>query len=500
MIILPSDARTDPDPAVDFSAASKGPTMVFGRRFFVVATAIAVLALWQVGFSAQALAEPAAPPAIDFNRHIRPIFSENCFACHGPDDKQRKAKLRLDVRESAVDRAAVIVPGRAAQSELLKRVASDDPEVRMPPPKTGKRLTAQQVELLRRWIDQGAKWSGHWAFLRPERPDLPAVNDRAWPRNPIDYFILSRLEREALAPSPEADRTTLIRRLTLDLTGLPPTPAEVDAFLGDASPKAYEKVVDRLLDSPRYGERMALEWLDAARFADTHGYHIDSARNMTRWRDWVIRAYNRNLPFDQFTIEQLAGDLLPGATVEQRIASGFNRNHMINFEGGAIPEEYLTAYIVDRVNTTGTVWMGLTIGCAQCHDHKFDPITQQEYYQFYAFFHNVPENGLDGIKGNAAPVLKEPTPEGGDRRQERAARDPARDPRDRPVPAHRPGKGAIADPLPHEGLARGQAASGGADEVPEGARRAGRGDPNDHGHAGVAQAARHVPAGPRPVR
>src|SRR5207249_7901412 len=219
----------------------------------------------------------------------------------------------------------------------------------------------------------------------------------------------ARLEAEGLRPSPQADKATLIRRLTLDLTGLPPTLAEVDTFVADASPDAYEKVVDRLLASPHFGERLAVEWLDAARFADTHGYHIDSGRDMTRWREWVIHAFNRNLPFDQFTIEQLAGDLLPGANVEQRVASGFNRNHMINFEGGAVPEEYHTAYIVDRVNTTGMVWLGLTVNCCQCHDHKFDPLTQKDFYRFYAFFHNVPENGLDGSKGNAAPVLRAPT-------------------------------------------------------------------------------------------
>jgi Protein of unknown function (DUF1553)/Protein of unknown function (DUF1549)/Planctomycete cytochrome C len=301
------------------------------------------------------------------------------------------------------------VPGDAAKSALIERVSSEDPDFRMPPPKSGKQLTSQQITLLRQWIEQGAKWSTHWAIVKPERPSLPAVKNMAWVRNPIDYFVLARLERERLQPSPEADRATLVRRITLELTGLPPTPAEVDAFLADRDPGAYENLVDRLLASPHYGERMAVEWLDAARFADTHGYHIDAGRDMTRWREWVIDAFNRNLAFDQFTIEQLAGDLLPGATLQQQIASGFNRNHMINFEGGAIPEEYHNAYIVDRVNTTATVWMGLTIGCAQCHDHKFDPITQKEYYQLYAFFNNVSENGLDGSKGNAAPMIKIPT-------------------------------------------------------------------------------------------
>jgi hypothetical protein len=359
--------------------------------------------------TARAAVEAPARTQVDFDRQILPILANNCFACHGPDKNKRKAELRLDVRTDALKHEGAIVPGQAAKSELIARVTSDDPEFRMPPPKTGKRLTPGQAQLLRRWIDQGARYSVHWAFITPLRPALPRVEDRAWPLNAIDFFILARLERERLRPSPETDRTTLIRRVTLDLTGLPPTPAEVDAFLSDRSPDAYEKVVDRLLASPRYGERMAVDWLDAARFADTHGYHIDSGRDMSRWREWVINAFNRNLSFDRFTIEQLAGDLLPSATLEQKIASGFNRNHMINFEGGAIPQEYHNAYIVDRVNTTSTVWLGLTVGCAQCHDHKFDPITHKEFYQLYAFFHNVPENGLDGSKGNAAPFIKAPT-------------------------------------------------------------------------------------------
>jgi hypothetical protein len=360
----------------------------------------------------------AAAP-IDFDRQIRPLLANNCFGCHGPDDKARKAKLRLDRKKDAFkelrDGGFAIVPGKAANSVLLERVQAEDPDERMPPPKTNKRLTAEQIALLRQWIDQGAPWAEHWAFVPPRRPALPQVVDRAWPRNAIDTFILARLEAEGLRPAPEADPSCLIRRVTLDLTGLPPTPAEVDGFVADHSPEAYDKVVDRLLASPHFGERLALDWLDAARFADTHGYHIDAGRDMTRWRDWVIDAFNSNMPFDRFTVAQIAGDLLPRATRAQKIASGFNRNHMINFEGGAIPAEYQNAYIVDRVNTTGTVWLGLTIACAQCHDHKYDPVTQQDYYRLYAFFNNVPENGLDGAKGNAAPVLKAPTP-----RQEQA--------------------------------------------------------------------------------
>jgi hypothetical protein len=369
-----------------------------------VSLAVGAWCLFSVG------AQAAGPP-VDFDREIRPILSDNCFKCHGPDEKERKAKLRLDNRATAM-KLEVIVPGKASESPLIERIASSDPAKRMPPAKSGKKLSPAQIDLLRRWVDQGAKYSVHWSFAPPQRPQVPVIRNRKSEiRNAIDAFILQRLEREGLSPSGEADRTTLIRRVTLDLTGLPPTPAEVDAFLNDRSPNAYEKLVDRLLDSPRYGERMALDWLDAARFADTHGYHIDSGRDMTRWREWVIDSFNKNKPFDQFTIEQLAGDLLPNPTLEQKIASGFNRNHMINFEGGAIPEEYHTAYIVDRVNTTGTVWIGLSVGCAQCHDHKFDPITQKEFYELFAFFNNVPENGLDGSRGNAMPFIKAPSPE-----------------------------------------------------------------------------------------
>jgi hypothetical protein len=387
-------------------------------RRFLVLVGLTVASL-PGGVSAQA---PLGGP-IDFNKQIRPILSDNCFQCHGPDEQERKAKLRLDTRQGALaplrKGGFALVAGTPGESRLLERVTTDDPMERMPPARTNKKLTPQQIELLRQWIDQGASYAEHWAFVTPKRPALPAVKRKDWPRNGVDHFILARLEKEGLQPSPPADPVTLIRRLTLDLTGLPPTPAEVDAFLreygANAKPQAADTavaaLVDRLLNSAHYGERMTVDWLDAARFADTHGYHIDSGRDMTRWREWVIDAFNNNMPFDRFTIEQLAGDLLPGATVAQKIASGFNRNHMINFEGGAIPEEYHNAYIVDRVNTTSTVWLGLTMTCAQCHDHKYDPISQKEFYQLYAFFNNVPENGLDGSKGNAAPLLPAPTRE-----------------------------------------------------------------------------------------
>ena len=364
--------------------------------------------------SAAASARAQAPGEVRFNRDIRPILSENCFACHGPDGPARKADLRLDTKDglfAKADDTAAVVPGDPGKSAILQRITHADPDEVMPPTKTGKKLTAQQVELLKKWVEQGAKWEGHWSFTAPTRPQAPAVKAGQWVRNGVDAFVLGKLEATGLAPSPEADKATLIRRVTLDLTGLPPTPAEVDAFLQDNSADAYEKLVDRLLASPRYGERMALDWLDAARYADTHGYHIDSGRDMWKWREWVIDAFNSNMPFDRFTVEQLAGDMLPNATLAQKIASGFNRNHMINYEGGAIPEEYAAAYVMDRVSTTGTVWLGLTVACAQCHDHKYDPLTQKEYFQLYAFFNNVNENGLDGKKGNAVPVLKLPTPE-----------------------------------------------------------------------------------------
>jgi hypothetical protein len=349
---------------------------------------------------------PAKP--VDFDREIRPILAENCFTCHGPDDKQRMANLRLDTKDGLT---AVVSPGKSAESKMYQRISAPEKAKRMPPPFAERFPDQKQVELVRRWIDEGAKWETHWAYVPPKKPEPPVVSNKAWVRNPIDNFILAKLESEGLKPSPEADKTTLLRRVTFDLTGLPPTPAELDAFVHDKSPQAYEKAVDRLLASPRYGERMAMQWLDLARYADTHGYHIDSHREMWHWRDWVIDAFNRNMPFDEFTIEQLAGDLLPHPTLAQRIATGFNRNHMINFEGGAIPEEYQNEYVVDRVEATSVVWLGMTMGCSRCHDHKFDPIKQKDFYRFYAFFNTISEKGLDGRRGNAQPFLQVPSAE-----------------------------------------------------------------------------------------
>ena len=376
------------------------------QLFVIALTCTAVL----TGVAWRSLPVAAQKP-IDFNREVRPILSDNCFSCHGPDEKQRKARLRFDTKDGAFAKPGVIVPSDGMNSRLYKRVASTDPNTVMPPVATGHKLTPQQIETIKRWIDEGAQWHEHWAFVAPQRPELPTVKDLAWVNNPIDNFILARLEKEKLKPAPEADKTTLLRRVTYDLTGLPPTTAEVDAFLADSSPKAYERVVDRLLASPRYGERMAMYWLDVARYADTHGYHIDSHREMWPWRDWVIKAFNQNKPYNEFIVEQLAGDLLPNATLGQKIASGFNRNHMINFEGGAFPDEYLTEYVIDRVETTSNAFMALTMGCARCHTHKYDPITQKEFYQFYAFFNSVSEAGLDGRDGNAKPFLALPTEE-----------------------------------------------------------------------------------------
>ena len=358
----------------------------------------------------------STPATVEFNRDIRPILSDRCFACHGPDEANRKTALRFDTEEGAFTELAgggfAIVRGEPEKSGMLRRITSDNEAVRMPPAYLGHdKLSDREIDLIRRWIEQGARWQKHWSFVPPKRPQLPRVKRQDWPRNPIDSFILRRLEREGLSPSPEADQVTLIRRVTLDLTGLPPTPEEVDAFLNDNSADAYERMVERLLQSPRYGERMAVRWLDAARYGDTNGYQSDGVRNMWRWRDWVIDAFNRNMPFDQFTVEQIAGDMLPNATRDQLIATAFNRNHRTNAESGLIDEEFRVEYVADRVETTSTVWLGLTVGCARCHDHKFDPITQKDYYRLFAYFNNVPERGLVFDFGNDEPYIKAPTPE-----------------------------------------------------------------------------------------
>jgi hypothetical protein len=372
----------------------------------------------------------SAERKLDFNRDIRPILSENCFQCHGFDEKARQADLRLDSADSAYakrDDVTAIVPGQPEQSELWRRITSDDEAVMMPPPDSHRQLKSEQIVLLKRWIEQGAPYAKHWSFIPPKKAPLPDVHVgasaaadadsslgetrlRDWPRNEIDHFILARLEQEGFQPTAEADRRTLIRRLYFDLTGLPPSAAEVEAFVADASPDAYEKLVDRLLADPHFGERMALVWLDAARYADTNGYSIDGGRHMWLWRDWVINAFNTNLPYDQFIRDQLAGELLPNRTEAQLIATGFQRNNMNTHEGGTIPEENLTNYNVDRVKTFGEAMLGLTLGCCQCHDHKFDPLTQRDYYQIFAYFNTLSDAGLDGNAGvNSRPLYEAKT-------------------------------------------------------------------------------------------
>ncbi|MFM8471180.1 MAG: PSD1 and planctomycete cytochrome C domain-containing protein [Limisphaerales bacterium] len=385
-----------------------------------------------LGLAAFAPAQ-AATRKIDYNRDIRPILSDNCYACHGPDEKARKAKLRLDVAESALAKKAV-VPKDLKLSELWSRVTTKDAKDLMPPPESKKKpLKPEQLALLKQWIEEGANYQGHWSFVPPAKTQPPATVPREWLvisnqskgsgtpalntnhssliTSPIDRFVAAKLAERKRTPNPEASREVLIRRVSFDLTGLPPTPAEVDAFLADKSPNAYEKVVDRLLASPHYGEHMGRIWLDAARYGDTHGMHLDNERSMWPYRDWVVRAFNRNLPFDQFTIEQLAGDLLPNATQDQLIATGFNRFNVTTGEGGSINEEWIFRYAVDRTETMASVWMGLTAGCAVCHDHKYDPISSRDFYSMYAFFYSNADPAMDGNALLTAPTLKLTSPE-----------------------------------------------------------------------------------------
>jgi mono/diheme cytochrome c family protein len=349
---------------------------------------------------------------IQYNRDIRPILSENCFACHGPDAAKRAAELRLDQRDVAVSKSA-IVAGKPDESELVRRILSSDPTTLMPPADSHKALTNQQKELLKAWIAEGAEYQGHWSFIPPVKPELPQVRNAAWIRNPIDRFVLAELERRGLEPSPEAETRSLVRRVCFDLTGLPPSPEEVERVIADPSPERYENYVDELLKRPEWGEHRGRYWLDYARYADTHGIHFDNFREMWSYREWVINAFNRNLPFDQFTVEQLAGDLLPNADLDQRIATGFNRCNITTNEGGAIDEEYKVLYTRDRVETTGQVWLGLTVGCAVCHDHKFDPITQSDFYSMAAFFNNTTQAAMDGNIKDTPPII--PVPRNEDR-------------------------------------------------------------------------------------
>ena len=372
-----------------------------------------------LGFSLLPLMVPSAMAAptgpLSYNRDIRPILSDNCFSCHGPDSASRKAGLRLDSFASATaankDGFVSLIPGKAEESEIIKRALSKDPDEIMPPPESHKVLKPEQVETLRRWINEGAKYEAHWSFIAPQRPALPAVSQPAWVKNPIDHFVLASLDAAQLQPSPEADRRTLVRRVSLDLTGLPPEPVLVENFVSDPDPLAYDKLVDRLLSSPSWGEHRTRYWLDYARYADTHGIHFDNYREMWHYRQNVTEAFNRNQPFDQFTVEQIAGDLLPNRTLDQQIASGFNRCNITTNEGGAIAEEYLVLYARDRVEATSAVWLGLTTGCAVCHDHKFDPVSQKEFYQLAAFFNNTTQSAMDGNIAETPPMVIVPPQE-----------------------------------------------------------------------------------------
>jgi mono/diheme cytochrome c family protein len=357
-------------------------------------------------------AATAAP--VDFNKDIRPILSSQCYSCHGNDDKTRKEDLRLDLRDEAVT-AKAIVPGKPDESELLKRIISKDSDEQMPPPKSKKPpLTAEQIDLVKRWIAEGANYSDHWSFTKITRPAVPAVKDAKWGRNPIDAFLLAKMEAEKQAPSPEANRITLIRRLSLDLTGLPPSVEDVRAFVVDQSPNAFEKVVDKFLASPHYGERMAVQWLDLVRYADSIGYHSDNPMNVSPYRDYVIRAFNENLPFDQFTREQLAGDLLPNPTQWQKVATAYNRLLQTTQEGGAQAKEYEAKNAADRVRNYGQVWLGGTVMCAECHNHKFDPYSQKDFYTLAAFFADVKESAKIADPSGGTPIatkLKSPSRE-----------------------------------------------------------------------------------------
>lgn len=349
---------------------------------------------------------------ISFNQDIRQILTNHCYQCHGPDEAHRQADLRLDNQIDATalhDGHAAIVPGRPERSLVIERIKSDDDALRMPPPDLKKDLTPTQIELLEKWIATGAEYENHWAFTPPSRPALPDT-DNPWGQNPIDRFIAQKIRRAGLEPNPSAAKELLIRRVTFDLTGIPPTIDEIDAFLEDDLPDAYERLVDRLLQSPHYGERMAVDWMDAARYGDSSVFHADGPRDMWAWRDWVITAFNSNKSYKDFTLEQLAGDLIPNATVDQLVASGFNRNHGTTDEGGAIAEEYRVEYIVDRIKTTSTVWLGLTLECAQCHDHKYDPFTQEEYYKLFAYFNQASDKGMQSRGGNEPPLVQVPNP------------------------------------------------------------------------------------------
>ena len=381
----------------------------------LISVAIVLVVVWVVQYESEIKfpdeIEASLPTEIDFNFHIKPILSDRCFACHGPDENKREAGLRLDLEEFALaafgeeNNNYALVPGHPHKSAVYKRIISSDPELVMPPPTSNLALSETEIALITKWIEQGAAFKPHWSFIIPEKPEVPSIEKEGWAQNEIDHFVYDKLSQVGLEPSEMATKETLVRRVSFDLTGLPPTVQEVDDFLEDQAPDAYEKLVDRLLESPHYGERMASEWLDVARYADSHGYQDDGMRNMWPWRDWVIRSFNENLPYDDFITWQLAGDMLPDASNDQILATGFNRNHPQSQEGGVIAEEYRVEYVADRTNTLGKAFLGLSTECARCHDHKYDPISQKEYFQLYAFFNSVKETGQVPYMGEASPTL-----------------------------------------------------------------------------------------------
>ena len=387
------------------------------RRFALSRAAILALAMHFVGVGSGANLRAAPAPAaakLTFNDHIQPILAENCFSCHGPDSSTRKAKLRLDRAEFATvehgDYEAAIVPGKPDVSPLIERILATDADEIMPPPESHKTLKPAEIALIKQWVAEGAQYQEHWSFIAPQRPAVPEVASvgAAWARNPIDHFVAQKLTSVGLKPSRDEDPARLLRRVTFDLTGLPPTPEDIAAFMRDPSAAAYDRTVDRLLASDASAEQFSRQWLDAVRYADTHGIHIDSYRSIWPYRDWVVNAFRQNLPFDTFTIEQMAGDLLPNATLEQKIASGFNRCLPTTSEGGAIAAEYEAIYAKDRVETMSTVWLGLTTGCAACHDHKFDPVSTKDFYSLTAFFRNNTMPAMDGNVSTQSPVCSSP--------------------------------------------------------------------------------------------
>ncbi len=387
------------------------------KKIYIIGLIVvfAVLAVFAIRSFTNIASGDGASNEISYNFQIRPILSDKCLACHGPDANKREAGLRLDIAEEAYKalkehpRAHALVPGKPELSELFLRISSTDTSYRMPPASSNlPSLTPEEIELIRKWIVQGAKYEKHWAFIAPVKAPLPKVKNDKWPKNEIDYFVLNKMEEKGLEPNDEADKARLLRRICFDITGLPPTPEMIDKFISNNSSDAYEQMIDTLLQHPSFGERMAIPWLDAARYADSHGYQDDNYRSQWPWRDWVIHAFNENLPYDKFVTWQLAGDLIPNATKEQILATGFNRNHKITEEGGVIDEEYRVEYVVDRTNTFGTALLGMTIQCARCHDHKYDPISQKDFYQVSAFFNSIKEVGIESTVGGHETFAKNP--------------------------------------------------------------------------------------------